>query len=101
MNQKEFEAAIAKAVSEAIASKDAQIAALKAASVRAMSYRVSEKNAVSVYGFGRFPVTLYASNMVRFLNEKAAIIAFMEENKTKLVWTKGSLPGVDAPAKVG
>ena len=101
MNQKEIEAAIAKAVSEAIASKDAQIAALKAASQRAMSYKVSEKGAVGVYGFGRFPVTLYASNMVRFLAEKDAILAFMQANASKLVWTKGSLAGQDAPAKIG
>ena len=33
--------------------------ALKAKTSRATSIRVSEKGAVSVYGLGRFPVTLY------------------------------------------
>lgn len=101
MNQAQIDALVAKAVAEAIAAKDAQIAAMKASAQRTMSYKVSEKGAVSVYGFGKFPVTLYASNMVRFLNAKDDIIAFMEANKNTLIWTKGQLPGVDAPVKVG
>ena len=44
-----------------IAALRAELAQAKAATVRKISYKVSEKGAVSVYGLGRFPVTLYRS----------------------------------------
>ena len=50
-----------------------------------MSFKVSEKGAVSVYGLGRFPVTLYRGQMERLLEKSAEIKAFIEENKSKLV----------------
>jgi hypothetical protein len=34
---------------------------LKASRHRALSWKVSEKGAISIYGMGRFPVTLYWS----------------------------------------
>ena len=84
MNQAQIDAAIAKAVSEAIAAKDAQIAALKAASVRTMSLKVSEKGAVSVYGLGRFPVTLYKEQWIKLLDMADEIRTFIKNNESKL-----------------
>ena len=48
------------------------------------SLKVSEKGGVSVYGLGRFPVTLYYEQWNRLLGAANEIKAFMEENKSKL-----------------
>ena len=50
----------------------------------AMEFRVSEKGGVSVYGLGRFPVTLYYEQWNRLLGAANEIKAFMEENKSRL-----------------
>ena len=42
------------------------------------------KKAVSVYGLGRFPVTLYHEQWIRLLDETPDLRAFLEENKSKL-----------------
>jgi len=49
----------------------------------AMEFRVSEKGGVSVYGLGRFPVTLYYEQWTRLLDAAPALKAFLEENKSK------------------
>ncbi|HXE63641.1 MAG TPA: hypothetical protein VN519_08875 [Bryobacteraceae bacterium] len=48
------------------------------------SIKVSEKGAVSVYGLGRFPVTLYQEQWVKLLAMGDDIKTFIEENKDKL-----------------
>ena len=50
----------------------------------AIDYKVSEKGGVSVYGMGRFPVTLYYEQWVRLLDHADEIRAFLEENKSRL-----------------
>lgn len=50
----------------------------------AVSMKVSEKGAVSVYGLGRFPVTLYQEQWVKLLGIAEEIKSFIEENKSKL-----------------
>jgi hypothetical protein len=50
----------------------------------AMEFRVSEKGGVSVYGLGRFPVTLYYEQWTKLLNAVPDLKAFIEENKSKL-----------------
>ena len=47
----------------------------------AMEFRVSEKGGVSVYGLGRFPVTLYYEQWTRLLDASTDLRAFLEENK--------------------
>jgi hypothetical protein len=47
-------------------------------------FKVGEKGGVSVYGLGRFPVTLYYEQWNRLLGAANEIKAFMEENKSKL-----------------
>jgi len=50
----------------------------------AMEFRVSEKGGVSVYGLGRFPVTLYYEQWTRLLDASEELRKFLEENKEKL-----------------
>jgi hypothetical protein len=47
-----------------------------------LEFRVGEKGGVSVYGLGRFPVTLYYEQWVRLLDSVAPLRAFLEENKS-------------------
>ncbi len=49
-----------------------------------MEFRVGEKGGVSVYGLGRFPVTLYYEQWVRLLDSADKLRQFLEENKSKL-----------------
>jgi hypothetical protein len=49
-----------------------------------MEFRVSEKGGVSVYGLGRFPVTLYYEQWTRLLDAAETLRQFLEENKDKL-----------------
>ncbi len=49
-----------------------------------ISLKVSEKGAVSLYGMGRFPVTLYKEQWLRILASASQIEAFISENEGKL-----------------
>lgn len=49
-----------------------------------LSLKVSEKGALSVYGMGRFPVTLYKEQWVRLLGIADDIKKFIEENDSVL-----------------
>ena len=49
-----------------------------------LEFRVSEKGGVSVYGLGRFPVTLYYEQWSRLLETSDKLREFLEENKSKL-----------------
>ena len=46
-----------------------------------LEFRVGEKGGVSVYGLGRFPVTLYYEQWIRLLDSSGKLLAFLEENK--------------------
>ena len=47
-------------------------------------FKVGEKGGVSVYGLGRFPVTLYYEQWIRLLDTSDNLRAFLEENKPRL-----------------
>jgi hypothetical protein len=47
----------------------------------ALDFRVGEKGGVSVYGLGRFPVTLYYEQWIRLLDTAKDLREFLEENK--------------------
>ena len=49
-----------------------------------LSLKVGDKGGVSVYGLGRFPVTLYYEQWKRLLAYVPQIDAFLEDNKAKL-----------------
>jgi len=57
---------------------------LKARSTRGVSLRVSEKGGVSVYGLGRFPVTLYKEQWEKLLAMADDIRAFLREHDGEL-----------------
>lgn len=50
----------------------------------ALEFRVGEKGGVSVYGLGRFPVTLYYEQWIRLLDAAKDLREFLEENKQRL-----------------
>ena len=58
----------------------AMIEALKAQPQRGLSLKVSEKGALCLYGMGRWPVTLYASQWERLLDHADAIRAALAAN---------------------
>jgi hypothetical protein len=64
----------------------AQLAEIRAKQQRTgnMSFKVSDKGGVSVYGLGRFPVTLYYEQWVKLLGRAQDLRDFLEENKSKL-----------------
>ncbi len=57
---------------------------LKNRSSRGVSLKVSEKGGVSVYGLGRFPVTLYKEQWTRLLDMADDIRSFIRENESRL-----------------
>jgi hypothetical protein len=58
--------------------------ALKRSSSKGLSLRVSEKGALSVYGLGRFPVTLYREQWLRLLDLTEDIRTFIKQNEAQL-----------------
>jgi len=62
----------------------AENAALKSRGTRGVSLKVSEKGGVSVYGLGRFPVTLYKEQWVRLLDMADEIRGFIREHEAEL-----------------
>ena len=62
----------------------AENAQLKHTASRGMTLKVSAKGAVSVYGLGRFPVTLYKEQWLKLLDMADAIRDFIKENEASL-----------------
>jgi len=63
-------------------------AALKRGAATGVTMKVSEKGALSVYGMGRFPVTLYKEQWLKLLGMSDDIRAFIATNDGQLK-TKG------------
>ena len=59
-------------------------AALKKGAASGARIKVSDKGAVSVYGMGRFPVTLYKEQWLMLLNMSDEICTFIADNEGKL-----------------
>jgi hypothetical protein len=66
----------------------AKIAALEAQVARksTLTLKVSDKGAVSLYGLGRFPLSIYAAQWLKVLDMADDIRSFIETNKDKLSW---------------
>jgi hypothetical protein len=62
----------------------AENAHLKHTASRGMTLKVSEKGGVSVYGLGRFPVTLYKEQWIKLLDMADDIRAFIRNNESSL-----------------
>ena len=63
-----------------VAELEKQLGAKKAGN---LEFKVSEKGGVSVYGLGRFPVTLYAEQWEKLLEAAEELRAFVEQEKRK------------------
>ncbi|MFZ1197471.1 MAG: hypothetical protein WCC54_24895 [Pseudolabrys sp.] len=59
-------------------------AALKKGATAGIRMKVSEKGAVSIYGMGRFPVTLYKEQWLKLLDMSDDIRAFIIANEAQL-----------------
>jgi hypothetical protein len=57
---------------------------LKGQQAKGLSLKVSEKGALSVYGLGRFPVTLYKEQWTKLLAMADDIKVFLKDNDDKL-----------------
>jgi len=62
----------------------AENAALKTRSAKAVTLKVSEKGGVSVYGLGRFPVTLYKEQWLKLLDMTDDIRTFISVHESEL-----------------
>jgi hypothetical protein len=62
----------------------AENAKLKEAQTSKLSFKVSEKGALSVYGLGRFPVSLYRRQWERLIGVIPQIQKFIQDNAGKL-----------------
>jgi hypothetical protein len=58
--------------------------ALRKGNARGTTLKVSDKGGVSVYGLGRFPVTLYKEQWLKVLDMADQIRAFIQENEPRL-----------------
>jgi hypothetical protein len=76
MNQEHLESEVARL--------RAENEALKARAQRGGQLRVSDKGGLSVYGLGRFPVTLYKEQWRRLLDMADEIRAFIREHESEL-----------------
>lgn len=81
-----------KAELERLKAENAQLKAQKGGSAR---LKVSEKGGVSVYGLGRFPVTLYKEQWLRLLDMGDEIRDFIKQNEAAL---KTKKPPEGSPA---
>jgi hypothetical protein len=59
-------------------------AALKKGTATGITMKVSEKGGLSIYGMGRFPVTLYKEQWLKLLDMSDAIRAFIAANESQL-----------------
>ena len=62
----------------------AENAAMKKASSKGLTLKISEKGGLSIYGLGRFPVTLYKEQWLKLLSMTDEIRAYIESNSDKL-----------------
>lgn len=58
--------------------------ALKRTKEKGLTMKIGEKGGLSVYGLGRFPVTLYKEQWIKLLAMKEDILAFIDANAEKL-----------------
>jgi len=58
--------------------------ALKRTKEKGLTFKIAEKGGLSVYGLGRFPVTLYKEQWIRLLDMNEDIRTFISVNNDKL-----------------
>ncbi len=73
-----------KAEIERLKAENDALKSKKAAPRGTLTMKVSEKGALSVYGMGRFPVTLYKEQWLKLLGIADEIKKFISENEERL-----------------
>ena len=73
---------------EKLKAENANLKKAGSAAKKDITFKVSQKGACSVYGMGRFPVTLYKEQWQRLLEKKDELLKFLKENDSELK-TKG------------
>jgi hypothetical protein len=68
-------------------------AALKKGISKGISMKVSEKGALSIYGMGRFPVTLYKEQWIKLMDMAEEIRAFIAAHQGELKTKEPAAPG--------
>lgn len=58
----------------------------KAAARQTITFKIGEKGALSVYGLGRFPTTLYGSQWLRLAKAIPSLVEFIEANRDSMQW---------------
>ncbi|MCI0421878.1 MAG: hypothetical protein L0312_22050, partial [Acidobacteria bacterium] len=76
--------AMEETMEQKLARLEAENQALKGRRSGNLSLKVSEKGGLSVYGLGRFPVTLYKEQWVKLLGFAGEIQSFIKENESQL-----------------
>jgi hypothetical protein len=71
-------------IREELARLRAENERLRGRQSRGISFKVSEKGALSVYGLGRFTVTLYKEQWQKLLAVTDDLRAFLAENDSRL-----------------
>ncbi len=78
------ESAQLEAMRAELAKLKAENETLKAGTRKGLSMKITEKGGLSVYGLGRFPVTLYKDQWITLLNAVDEIKLFITANLDKL-----------------
>ena len=62
-----------------------QIEELKQTANKELTFKVSPKKAVSIYGLNRLPVTLYKNQLIKLFDHTDKIKEFIKQNETNLI----------------
>jgi len=78
-----------KVVSQAVETPEQELARLREENAKLKAeqgptIKISDKGGISVYGLGKFPVTLYRKNWLKLLGMSEAIQCFIETNREAL-----------------
>ena len=71
-------------VDEYVKLLEAENEAMKAQSNGKLRMKISDKGGLSIYGLGRFPVTLYKSQWLRLLTAAKLIVQFIQDHDSEL-----------------
>ena len=69
---------------ERLKAENEQLKAGQQKTEASIHFKVSQKGAISAYGLGRFPVTLYKDQWHRLLEQKQGLLQFIAENESQL-----------------
>lgn len=69
---------------ERLKAENQELKTAKKSGQKELTFKVSQKGACSVYGLGRFPVTLYKEQWARLLAKVDDLKEFLAENDSEL-----------------